>query len=98
MATKRTPLKRRSLVITDEIIDLFLTIQREFKAAGERQTDAGIDAHNKLHLLLDLWPCHPSPALVHSPEPEGANEFITACYRDSWAIRQRIEQAIGSRT
>jgi hypothetical protein len=93
MTTTRTRINRRSSAITEEMIAAFRTIRREYSGI-ESPSDAFIDAFTRLHMLLGLWPCHPSPALVHSPEPEGANEFITQCYADSWEIRQRIEEAI----
>src|SRR3954454_24401533 len=97
MVTKRTPLHRRSLQITDEMIDAFLTIRREYKGAIEEKSDKFLDAFTRLHMLLNLYPCTPSPALCPGPEPKGANEFIAACYAESWAMRLKIEEDIAAR-
>ena len=93
MVTTRTRINRRSLVITQEMIDSFQTIQRKYRGA-ESPSDEFLTAFTHLHLALGLYPCTPSPALCPGPDPEGANEFLTACYRESWKIRQRILLAI----
>ena len=81
MVTTRTRINRRSLVITQEMIDSFQTIQRKYRGA-ESPSDEFLTAFTHLHLALGLYPCTPSPALCPGPDPEGANEFLTACYRE----------------
>ena len=97
MATKRTPLLRRSLAVTEEMITAFQTIQREFKKSG-RESDAFHDAFQTLHMALRLYPCHPTPALCPPPETKlSENEFMRRCYFKSWTIRQKIEEAIAAK-
>ena len=94
MPTTRTQLNRPSLVLTDEMIELFKRIRKMYRGYRESPSSELVDAHNRLQVLFNLTPCHPSPALCPAVVDPDANDFLKQCHSESLEICRAIEQAI----